>query len=86
MKIYDALFKSNLSFCISSWGAILNSKLLSVFVIQKICIRLIQVIFFNVPILLLKLKWMISTCYYQSNGERTSFRGDITTDKANAFL
>ena len=26
-KIYDALFKSHLSYCISSWGAIPNYKL-----------------------------------------------------------
>ena len=41
MKIYDALFKSHLSYCISSWGAIPNSKLQSVFAIQKRCIRLL---------------------------------------------
>ena len=34
-KIYDALFKSHLSYCISSWGAIPNYKLQSIFVIQK---------------------------------------------------
>ena len=40
-KIYDALFKSHLSYCISSWGAIPHSKLQGVFAIQKRCIRLL---------------------------------------------
>ena len=34
-KIDDALFKSHLSYCISSWGAIPNYKLQSIFSIQK---------------------------------------------------
>ena len=34
-KIYDASFKSHLSYCISSWGAIPNYKLQSIFSIQK---------------------------------------------------
>ena len=33
--------KLHLSYCISSWGAIPNSKLQSVFAIQKRCIRLL---------------------------------------------
>ena len=40
-KIYDALFKSHMSYCISSWGAIPNSKLQGIFAIQKRCIRLL---------------------------------------------
>ena len=40
-KIYDALIKSHLSYCISSWGAIPNYKLQSIFSIQKRCIRLL---------------------------------------------
>ena len=39
MKIYDALFKSHLSYCISSWGSIPNYKLQSIFSIQKRCVR-----------------------------------------------
>ena len=41
MKIYDALFKSHLSYCISSWGGISSNKLTSIFAIQKRCIRLL---------------------------------------------
>ena len=41
MKIYDALFKSHLSYCISSWGAIPSAKLQGIFSIQKRCIRLL---------------------------------------------
>ena len=41
MKIYDALFKSHLSYCISCWGAIPSSKLQILFAIQKRCIRLL---------------------------------------------
>jgi len=40
-KIYNALFKSHLSYCISSWGAIPHSKLQGIFGIQKRCIRLL---------------------------------------------
>ena len=40
-KMYDALFKSNISYCISSWRAIPNYKLKSIFSIQKRCIRLL---------------------------------------------
>ena len=40
-KIYDALFKSHLCYCISSWGGIPSSKLQGVFAIQKRCIRLL---------------------------------------------
>ena len=39
-KLYDALFKSHLSYCISSWGGVLESKLRNVFSAQKRCIRL----------------------------------------------
>ena len=41
MKIYDALFKSHLSYCISSWGGIPAAKLQGLFSIQKRCIRLL---------------------------------------------
>ena len=41
MKIYDALFKSHLSYCISCWGGIPKSKLRGIFSIQKRCIRLL---------------------------------------------
>ena len=41
MKIYNALFKSHLSYCISSWGGISSNKLQSLFAIQKRCIRLL---------------------------------------------
>ena len=41
MKIYDALFKSHLSYCISSWGAIPRNKLQGIFSIQKRCMRLL---------------------------------------------
>ena len=40
-KIYDALFKSHLCYCISSWGGIPTSKLQCLFSIQKRCIRLL---------------------------------------------
>ena len=40
-KIYDALFKSHLSYCLSCWGAIPSSKLQGLFSIQKRCIRLL---------------------------------------------
>ena len=40
-KIYEGLFKSHLSYCISCWGAIPNSKLQGLFTIQKRCIRLL---------------------------------------------
>ena len=41
IKIYDALFKSHLCYCISSWGGIPSSKLQCIFSIQKRCIRLL---------------------------------------------
>jgi hypothetical protein len=40
-KLYDALFKSHISYCISSWGGISSNKLSSLFSIQKRCIRLL---------------------------------------------
>ena len=40
-KIYDALFKSHLSYCISSLGPIPSAKLQGIFSIQKRCIRLL---------------------------------------------
>jgi len=41
MKIYDALFKSHLSYCISCWGGVSSYKLQSLFAIQKRCVRLL---------------------------------------------
>ena len=40
-KLYDALFKSHLSYCISSWGGVSESKLRSVFSAQKRRARLL---------------------------------------------
>ena len=39
MKIYDALFKSHLSYCISSWGGIPKSKLEDILLRLKRCMR-----------------------------------------------
>ena len=39
MKLYAALFKSHLSYCISSWGGISEYKLQNVFSAQKRCVR-----------------------------------------------
>ena len=41
MKIYNALFKSHLSYCISCWGGISSYKLQTIFAIQKRCIMLL---------------------------------------------
>ena len=41
LKIYNALFKSNLSYCISCWGGISKYKLQSIFSLQKRCVRLL---------------------------------------------
>ena len=41
MKLYDALFKSHLSYCISCWGGISNYKLATIFSLQKRCVRLL---------------------------------------------
>ena len=35
MKIYDVFFKSHLSYCISSWGAIFSAKLQGIFLYRK---------------------------------------------------
>ena len=40
-KLYNALFKSHLSYCISCWGGISKNKLQSIFSVQKRCIRLL---------------------------------------------
>ena len=40
-KIYNALFKSHISYCISCWGGISKNKLESLFSVQKRCIRLL---------------------------------------------
>ena len=41
LKIYNALFKSHLSYCISCWGGISKYKLQSLFSLQKRCVRLL---------------------------------------------
>ena len=41
LKLYNALFKSHLSYCISCWGGISSNKLEGIFLIQKRCIRLL---------------------------------------------
>ena len=41
LKIYNALFMSHLSYCISCWGGIPAYKLNKIFAIQKRCIRLL---------------------------------------------
>ena len=41
LKIYNALFKSQLSYCISCWGGISKYKLETLFSLQKRCIRLL---------------------------------------------
>ena len=41
LNLYNALFKSHISYCISSWGGISEYKLESLFVIQKRCVRLL---------------------------------------------
>ena len=41
LKIYNALFKSHLSYCISCWGGISEDKLKSLFSLQKRCARLL---------------------------------------------
>ena len=41
INLYNALFKSHISYCISSWGGISQNKLESLFSIQKRCIRLL---------------------------------------------
>ena len=40
-KLYDTVFKSHLSYCISIWGWVSESKLRSVFSAQKRCARLL---------------------------------------------
>ena len=40
-NLYNALFKSHLSYCISSWGGISKYKLQSLFSVQKRCVRLL---------------------------------------------
>ena len=41
LKIYNALFMSHLSYCISCWGGVPEYKLSKIFAIQKRCIRLL---------------------------------------------
>ena len=40
-KVYNALFMSHLSYCISCWGGFPNYKLGKIFSIQKRCVRLL---------------------------------------------
>ena len=40
-KLYDALFASHLSYCITSWGGVSEHKLSRIFSIQKRCVRLL---------------------------------------------
>ena len=40
-KLYDALFASHLSYCITSWGGVSDYKLSRIFSIQKRCVRLL---------------------------------------------
>ena len=41
LKIYNSLFKSHISYCISFWGGISQNRLKSLFSIQKRCVRLL---------------------------------------------
>ena len=41
ISLYNSLFKSHLSYCISSWGGISKYKLESTFSLQKRCVRLL---------------------------------------------
>ena len=41
LKIYNALFMSHLTYCISCWGGVSTSKLQKIFAIQKRCVRLL---------------------------------------------
>ena len=41
LSLYNSLFKSHISYCISSWGGISNFKLEKIFSIQKRCMRLL---------------------------------------------
>ena len=40
-KLYDSLFKSHLSYCISCWGGVSCNKLSPLFLLQKRCVRLL---------------------------------------------
>ena len=41
LKLYNSLFKSHISYCISAWGGISSYKTQSLFSIQKRCVRLL---------------------------------------------
>ena len=41
INIFNSLFMSHLSYCISAWGEISKCKLQKIFAIQKICVRLL---------------------------------------------
>ena len=40
-KLYESLFKSHMNYCISCWGGVSESKLQTIFAVQKRCIRLL---------------------------------------------
>ena len=40
-KLYDSLFKSHLSYCISSWGGVAPYRLSKLFSVQKRCVCLL---------------------------------------------
>ena len=40
-KLYESLFKSHMNYCISCWGEVSESKLQTIFAVQKRCIRLL---------------------------------------------
>ena len=41
-KLYKSLFKSHMNYCISCWGGVSESKLQTIFAVQKRCIRLLH--------------------------------------------
>ena len=41
LKIYHALFESHLTYGISVWGGVSGSKLNKIFIVQKLCIRVL---------------------------------------------
>ena len=41
LKIYNALFKSHISYCIGSWGGVSEYKLKTLFSVQKRCVTLL---------------------------------------------
>ena len=59
-KIYDALFKSHMSYCISSWGGVSDYKLQSIFAIQKRFVRLFLAE--NVHMTMLNIMQLVPEC------------------------